>query len=392
MQGDCLLLLADATGSPDVGDYERLLVKTKTTARTELILIHPERYVEPGLTNKWLKNRIWVHSHHHVQMQIQRVGSAVTPADTMPTKLSSASIFKSSNFFGSKTNIAGHHHREMISNKINKMKTTVNDIMKNNEFLQLLKQTKDAFKSRKYYQSMQVHKDDFMRLARILTGQSIGLVLGGGGARGIAHVGVIKALEDQGIPVDMVGGTSIGAFVGGLYAKDYDFVPVFGRAKTFAGRMASIWRSLLDLTIPLTSYITGHEFNRGIWKAFGESRIEDFWIKYYTNSTNITEYLMEVHSSGYAWRYIRASMSLASLLPPITDNGSMLLDGGYIDNLTVQEMKRRGAKVILACDVGAPEELPIPMFQRWLISKLVWLMSHLLMLWIRQRLLMVAFI
>lgn len=203
---------------------------------------------------------------------------------------------------------------------------------------------------------MQVHKDDFMRLARLLTGQAIGLVLGGGGARGISHVGVIKALEDNGIPVDMIGGTSIGAFVGGLYAKDYDFVPVYGRAKTFAGRMASIWRSLLDLTIPVTSYITGHEFNRGIWKAFGDSRIEDFWIKYYANSTNITESLMEIHTSGYAWRYIRASMSLASLLPPLTDNGSMLLDGGYVDNLTVGEMKRRGAKIVIAVDVGSADD------------------------------------
>lgn len=340
-QGDCILLIADATASPDIGEYERLLVKMKTSARTELILLHPERYVKPGLTNKWLKNRIWVHAYHHIQMQCNAINS------------------------GHSRNIA-HQEADVLMDRLpnllsrstarlkNNLRSRVENFVSSNDTL--LRLTRDSFRTKKYYHPMQVHKDDFMRLARLLTGQAIGLVLGGGGARGISHVGVIKALEDNGIPVDMIGGTSIGAFVGGLYAKDYDFVPVYGRAKTFAGRMASIWRSLLDLTIPVTSYITGHEFNRGIWKAFGDSRIEDFWIKYYANSTNITESLMEIHTSGYAWRYIRASMSLASLLPPLTDNGSMLLDGGYVDNLTVGEMKRRGAKIVIAVDVGSADD------------------------------------
>jgi lysophospholipid hydrolase len=201
------------------------------------------------------------------------------------------------------------------------------------------------------------HKNDFNRLARILSGQAVGLVLGGGGARGVAHVGVITALEESGIPIDFIGGTSIGAFIGGLYAKEYDLVPIYGRAKKFAGRIASLWRMALDLTYPATAYTTGHEFNRGIWKTFGDSRIEDFWISFYTNTTNITHSRMEVHNSGYSWRYIRASMSLAGLLPPLTDNGSMLLDGGYVDNLTVAEMRNNlGAKVIFAIDVGSVDD------------------------------------
>ncbi|QPG76259.1 hypothetical protein FOA43_003645 [Brettanomyces nanus] len=340
-QGDCILLLADAMASSDIGEYERLLVKTKTTARTELVLLHPERSMEPGLTNRWLKNRIWVHSHHHIQMQLNLARSDAQNVAHQEDDISR--MEKIPELF-----------RKSTAKIRDNLKTKVESIITGNDLL--IRLARDSFKSKKYYQPMQTHKNDFMRLARILTGQSIGLVLGGGGARGLSHVGIIKALEDNGIPVDMIGGTSIGAFVGGLYAKDYDFVPVYGRAKTFAGRMATLWRSVLDLTIPVTSYITGHEFNRGIWKAFGDSRIEDFWIKYYTNSTNITESLMEVHTSGYAWRYIRASMSLASLLPPLTDNGNMLLDGGYIDNLTVGEMKRRGARTVIACDVGSADD------------------------------------
>lgn len=339
-QGDCILLLADSMQSPDVGEYERLLVKSKTTARTELVLLHPERYIEPGSTNKWLKNRIWVHAHHHIQLQCHIDHSTGPDAKTLINQIDSLTTLRST-----------------ISRKLtNNIKSKVENAVANNEFWQFLKQTKEEFRSKRYYQPLQEHKDDFLRLARILTGQAIGLVLGGGGARGISHVGVIKALEDHGIPVDVIGGTSIGAFVGGLYAKDYDFVPVYGRVKTFAGRMSSLWRSLFDLTIPLTSYLTGHDFNRGIWKAFGDARIEDFWIKYYANSTNLTDSVMEVHTNGYAWKYIRASMTLASLLPPITDDGNMLLDGGYIDNLTVTEMQRRGVKHIIAVDVGSVDD------------------------------------
>ena len=98
-------------------------------------------------------------------------------------------------------------------------------------------------------------------------------MLGGGGARGIAHVGVIRALEEAGIPIDIVGGTSIGAFIGGLYARDAEVVSMYGRAKRFAGRMGSMWRFALDLTYPSVSYTTGHEFNRGIFKTFGNSQI-----------------------------------------------------------------------------------------------------------------------
>lgn len=100
------------------------------------------------------------------------------------------------------------------------------------------------------YSSESQFKGDFHRLARRLCGKSVGLVLGGGGARGISHIGIIRALEEAGIPIDIVGGTSIGAFIGALYARDADVVPMYGRAKKFAGRMGSIWRFALDLTYP----------------------------------------------------------------------------------------------------------------------------------------------
>lgn len=102
--------------------------------------------------------------------------------------------------------------------------------------------------------------NDFSRLARRLCGKSIGIVLGGGGARGISHMGVLRALEEHGVPIDMVGGTSIGAFVGGLYAREGDLVSTYGRLKRFSGRMSTLWRILTDLTYPVVAYTTGESF------------------------------------------------------------------------------------------------------------------------------------
>lgn len=332
-QGDCILLLADADdydAATSVGDYERLLIKMKTTARTDICLIHPEKNVEPGLTSMWLKNRVWVQGHHHIQMEINRDNEK--PKKKRPNLIRdlAARISQKSN--------------PNIKLSFDKMRWSALSSLR-------VKKKQDL-----QYKLVQTHKNDFLRLARILSNEAVGLVLGGGGSRGISHVGVVMALEKHGIPVDLIGGTSIGSFVGGLYAKDNDIVSIYGRAKKFSMRVSSLWRSIFDLTYPVTSYITGYEFNRGIWKIFGSYEIEDFWIRYFCNSTNITNSTMEIHENGYAWRFIRASMSLAGLLPPITYKGLMLLDGGYLDNLPVLEMKKKGAKYIFAVDVGSVDD------------------------------------
>ncbi|KAK6203013.1 uncharacterized protein RJT21DRAFT_119133 [Scheffersomyces amazonensis] len=334
-QGDCILLLADAEDdevATGVGDYERLLMKFKTTARTDLCLMHPEKYVVPGSTSIWLKNRLWVQGHHHIQMSIPKQSSKQT--DSKRPNIISDLAAKIS----SKTNPSIKLSFENVKTR------AISSLVKLNAF------------SRHDEKVVQNHKNDFLRLARILSNEGVGLVLGGGGSRGISHVGVVTALERHGIPIDIIGGTSIGSFVGGLYAKEYNIVSIYGWSKKFCKRVASLWRSLFDLTYPVTSYITGYEFNRGIWKVFGFTEIEDFWIKYFCNSTNLTNSTMDIHETGYSWRFIRASMSLAGLLPPIAYKGCMLMDGGYLDNLPVSEMKKKGAKYIFAVDVGSVDD------------------------------------
>ncbi|KAK4057788.1 phosphatidylcholine and lysophosphatidylcholine phospholipase [Microbotryomycetes sp. JL221] len=316
-QADCVLLVADGGSDPGLGEYEKLLVGMKTTARKELVLLHSERFVPPGTTRPWLKNRPWVHAHHHVEMigatpEVHRATFNDDPAPVVALRKIAKRV-------------------EIEITKYKKARPLV------------APQRPPAV-------------NDFARLARRLCGKAIGVVLGGGGARGIAHIGMLKALGEMGVPIDMVGGTSIGAFVGGLYAMEGELVSTFGRAKRFSGRMSTLWRILTDLTYPVVAYTTGHEFNRGIYKSFYDVHIEDMWLPYFCNTTNITHSRMDIHTTGYAWRYIRASMSLAGLLPPLCDRGDMLVDGGYVDNLPVSVMMTMGAASVFAVDVGSVDD------------------------------------
>ncbi|CAB60678.1 lysophospholipase [Schizosaccharomyces pombe] len=317
-QADCIYILAEADQNPNIGEYEQHLIAMKSTARKELVLLHPERFCPSGLTRLWLKERPWVYAHHHVQL---RIG-----LDNEISQNNEAKVFL--NIIRAKVQNLHYGFRKYI----------------------------DWKHLHPVYQANRAQDSDFARLARRICGKAIALVLGGGGARGISQIGILYALEEAGIPFDIIGGTSIGAFNGGLYAWEADLVPMFGRAKKFCGRMANLWRFVLDVTYPQAAYTTGHEFNRGIWKTFGEIHIEDFWLPFYANTTNITHSRMDIHSSGYAWRYIRASMSLAGLVPPmLSDSGDMLLDGGYMDNLTVSHMQSLGASSIFAIDVGSED-------------------------------------
>ncbi|CAA7268103.1 unnamed protein product [Cyclocybe aegerita] len=315
-QADCVMVVGMGD-DPSIGEYERLLLSMKTTARKELVLLHPDRTVTPGTTREWLKNRPWVHQHMHIEL----------PGLVVPVPKSA--------------------------------------LPKDPDAVIALKNLKDKFQSefQKYRRGPAdvrpqrlPHTNDFSRLARKICGRSIGLVLGGGGARGLAHLGLIRALEEYGIPIDHIAGTSIGAFIGGLYAREGDLISSTGRAKQFSGRMGNFWRILSDVTYPIVAYTTGHEFNRSLYKAFYDLHIEDMWLPYFCNTTNIITSRMEIHETGYAWRFIRASMTLVGLLPPLCDNGNLLVDGGYIDNLPVAAMTSMGANIIFACDVGSIDD------------------------------------
>ena len=117
---------------------------------------------------------------------------------------------------------------------------------------------------------------DFERLRRYLLDERFGLVLGGGGAKGFARIGVIQALEDANIPIDCIGGTSMGAFIGTLYAKELNYMNVYTNAK----KLAKVARSKLnphDLTYPFVSVFSGSSLNEAIKSIFKNLRIQNLF-------------------------------------------------------------------------------------------------------------------
>ena len=191
--------------------------------------------------------------------------------------------------------------------------------------------------------------DDFSRLARLLTGRAFGLVLGGGGARGLAHVGVIRAIQEAGIPIDAIGGTSIGAVIAALHATDSNIDNTREIVKTSFVDGGS----LFDFTFPAVALTTGKRISRRLSANFGDMRIEDLWLKFYCVSSNLTRAGEMVHHEGPVWKRVRASISLPGIMPPVFHKGDLLVDGGVTNNLPVDVMRSVcGSGTVIAVDVS----------------------------------------
>ena len=190
---------------------------------------------------------------------------------------------------------------------------------------------------------------DFQRMARLLTGRAFGLVLGGGGARGLAHVGVIRAIQEIGIPIDAIGGTSMGAIIAGLYALNSDLENMNEICHSAFVQQ----RRMLDVTFPAVALTSGKRIAKSLENFFGDTQIEDLWLKYYCVSSNLTRAEMNVHSDGPCWQRIRASISLPGILPPVYHDGDLLVDGGVTNNLPVDVMRSVcGGGTVIAVDVS----------------------------------------
>lgn len=97
--------------------------------------------------------------------------------------------------------------------------------------------------------------------------------------RGAAHVGMIKSMLEANIPIDMIGGTSIGSFMGALWAEEMNYDRFYERSREWAKKMTYYGRQIVDLTYPVTSMFTGKAFNTAIEEVFGNRQIEDLWVR-----------------------------------------------------------------------------------------------------------------
>eukprot|EP00733_Pompholyxophrys_punicea_P000002 Pompholyxophrys_punicea_v1_NODE_1_length_14747_cov_12.267901.p2 type:complete len:965 gc:universal NODE_1_length_14747_cov_12.267901:14472-11578(-) len=193
---------------------------------------------------------------------------------------------------------------------------------------------------------------DFERLKRYLLGEKVGLVLGGGGARGFAHIGVIQALEEENIPIDCVGGTSMGAFVGALYSQQLDFLQVYSHSKKLAKSLSSRLNCLWDITYPYVSLFSGRSFEKALASIFKRTHIQNLWLEFYCVVTNLARQEEKAIFNGPVAKWVRASMTICGVLPPLIVRGEYYVDGAYSNNVPADVMKSLDVRTVIAVDVS----------------------------------------
>ena len=202
---------------------------------------------------------------------------------------------------------------------------------------------------------------DMARLARIQSRTAVGLVLAGGGAKGLAHLGLYQALQERGLVVDFVGGTSIGSIMAAMVASDQPLDQLMPIARAaFADKPTGDFNLL-----PLISLIRGRRMRRilrvALEKVFGHAAdIEDAWKNYFCVASNYTEAREQVISQGPLTQSILASTAIPGAFPPVPVAGDLLFDGGTFNNFPVSIMrKRRGVGKVIGMDLGTRKPKPV---------------------------------
>ena len=193
------------------------------------------------------------------------------------------------------------------------------------------------------------HRDDVARVARLVSGHGRGLVLAGGGARGLAHLGMLRALHEAGHRFDAVGGTSIGAIIGAGLACGWELDAISDTLR----RGFVEGRPLSDWTLPLVAMTRGRRASNMLRHAFGALEIEDLPLPYFCVSTQLSGGGMAVHRQGSLWLWLRASSAIPGVLPPLLQQGRVYVDGALVDNLPTDVMAADGIAHITALDIRA---------------------------------------
>jgi NTE family protein len=187
------------------------------------------------------------------------------------------------------------------------------------------------------------------RLARRLAGRSTGVVLSSGGARGFAHIGVLEELTTAGVEIDRVGGSSMGAFVGAMFAMGMSPAEIAARCR----EELIARRPLGDYALPITSLVRGGRALAMLARTFGrEPEIEELAREFFCVSSDLVTGEQVVHRSGPVAEAVAASMCLPGIFPPIPRAGGLLVDGGVLDSLPVGPMAATMEGPIIAVDVG----------------------------------------
>jgi predicted acylesterase/phospholipase RssA/CRP-like cAMP-binding protein len=183
--------------------------------------------------------------------------------------------------------------------------------------------------------------EDTGRLARLIAGEGVSLVIGGGGARAFAALGVARALGEIGTPIDTVCGVSAGAVVGALVAMGLSYDEAIARCAAVARRV--------DYTVPVYALTTGRNWSATLTDLFETTDIDDLVLPFFCTSVNLSQARLVVHDSGALLHATRASTAIPGILPPVWHDGDLLVDGGLLNNLPIDLARsRRGVGRVLA--------------------------------------------
>ena len=196
---------------------------------------------------------------------------------------------------------------------------------------------------------------DIRRLARVLAGSAIGLVLGGGGARGFAHIGVIRAIEEAGIPIDMICGVSMGSIIACQYAMGWDWQKMLRANRTGMGESGI----QTDFTLPLVSLSSGRKFRRVLKEFCGDVQLEDLSCNFFCTSCNLSTSEIHVHRRGALWSAICASNAVPAIFPPVLADGHLLVDGGILNNLPGDLLKPICGGPVIVSNVSPLREVTL---------------------------------
>ena len=189
---------------------------------------------------------------------------------------------------------------------------------------------------------------DWERIARVIAGRGVGLVLSGGGARAFAQIGVLKALDEAGIVIDAIGGASMGGILAAGIAMEWSVQELSERVHDAFVRT----NPLSDITLPLIGLVMGRKVERLLKDTFGAVEIPDLWLPFFCVSSDLTRGEHHVHARGAVNEALRASIALPGILPPIVDESSVLVDGAVINNIPVDVMRGIHKGPIMAVDVA----------------------------------------
>ena len=228
----------------------------------------------------------------------------------------------------------------------------------------------DAINPGRWFHAIEGDAGDAARMARIITGTAVGLVLSGGGARAYAHVGAVKALTEAGVPLDFLGGASMGAVVAAGPALGWSQAELEQHLRDAFVKSDP----LSDITFPLIAMTRSGKVARLLQEAYGEVDIADTQRPFFLVSTNLTSGGIEVHRRGLLRRAMRASIAIPGVMPPQVINGQVLVDGAVLKNFPAEVMRQTHSGPIVGVDMSQARgvdprmlENP-PSWWRWIAS------------------------